>query len=72
MHILVKASQFKETLIPQNFHADEDELKKMAELVSMKYKNKKNYIFNLGSGLTPDINPEKVGYFLGQLSSFRS
>ena len=57
---------------PQNFHADEDELKKMAELVYMKYKNKENYIFNLGSGLTPDINPEKVGYFLSQLSSFRS
>ena len=38
----------------------------------MKYKNKENYIFNLGSGLTPDINPEKVGYFLSQLSSFRS
>ena len=57
---------------PQNFHADEDELKKMAELVYMKYKNKENYIFNLGSGLTPDINPEKVGYFLNQLSSFRS
>ena len=36
------------------------------------YKNKENYIFNLGSGLTPDINPEKVGYFLSQLSSFRS
>ena len=33
---------------------------------------KENYIFNLGSGLTPDINPEKVGYFLNQLSSFRS
>ena len=29
---------------PQNFHADEDELKKMAELVYMKYKNKENYI----------------------------
>ena len=38
----------------------------------MKYKNKENYIFNLGSGLTPDINPEKVGYFLSQLSSFGS
>ena len=57
---------------PHNFHGDEDELKKMAELVYMKYKNKENYIFNLGSGLTPDINPEKVGYFLSQLSSFRS
>ena len=57
---------------PQNFHADEEELKKMAELVYVKYKNKENYIFNLGSGLTPDINPEKVGYFLSQLSSFRS
>ena len=51
---------------------DEDELKKMAELVYIKYKNKENYIFNLGSGLTPDINPEKVGYFLSQLSSFGS
>ena len=44
----------------------------MAELVYIKYKNKENYIFNLGSGLTPDINPEKVGYFLSQLSSFGS
>ena len=44
----------------------------MAQLVHTKYKDRKNYIFNFGSGLTPDINPEKVGYFLNQLSSFRS
>ena len=44
----------------------------MAQTVWTKYKDKQNYIFNLGSGLTPDVNPEKVEYFLNQLSSFRS
>ena len=57
---------------PKNFHADKEELKQMAQLVHTKYRDRKNYIFNLGSGLTPDINPDKVGYFLNELSSFGS
>ncbi len=57
---------------PKNFHADNEVLKEMALTVWTKYKDKQNYIFNLGSGLTPDVNPEKVEYFLNQLSSFRS
>ncbi len=57
---------------PKNFHADNEVLKEMALTVWNKYKDKQNYVFNLGSGLTPDINPEKVEYFLNQLSSFRS
>ena len=57
---------------PKNFHADNEVLKEMAQTVWTKYKDKQNYIFNLGSGLTPDVNPEKVEYFLNQLSSFRS
>ena len=57
---------------PKNFHADNEVLKEMAQMVWTKYKDRKNYIFNLGTGLTPDVNPEKVEYFLNQLSSFRS
>ena len=57
---------------PKNFHADNEVLKEMAQTVWTKYKDKQNYVFNLGSGLTPDVNPEKVEYFLNQLSSFRS
>ena len=57
---------------PKNFHADNEVLKEMAQTVWTKYKDKQNYVFNLGSGLTPDVNPEKVEYFLSQLSSFRS
>ena len=57
---------------PKNFHADNEVLREMAQMVWAKYKDKQNYVFNLGSGLTPDINPEKVEYFLNQLSSFRS
>ena len=57
---------------PKNFHADKEVLKEMAQTVWTKYKDKQNYVFNLGSGLTPDVNPEKVEYFLNQLSSFRS
>ena len=57
---------------PKNFNADDEALKEMAQMVWNKYKDRKNYIFNLGSGLTPDVNPEKVEYFLNQLSSFRS
>ena len=57
---------------PKNFHADHEVLKEMALTVWNKYKDKQNYVFNLGSGLTPDINPEKVEYFLNQLASFRS
>ena len=57
---------------PKNFHADNEALKEMAQTVWTRYKDKQNYVFNLGSGLTPDVNPEKVEYFLNQLSSFRS
>ena len=57
---------------PKNFHADNEVLKEMAQTVWTKYKDKQNYIFNLGSGLTPDVNPAKVEYFLNQLSSIRS
>ena len=57
---------------PKNFHEDNEVLKEMALTVWNKYKDKQNYVFNLGSGLTPDVNPEKVEYFLNQLSSFRS
>ena len=37
-----------------------------------KYHTKQNYIFNVGSGITPDINPEKVSLFLERLRLFNS
>ena len=57
---------------PQKFHSDVDELEELATKIFEKYKNNNNYIFNLGSGITPDIDPDKVGIFLERLSSLSS
>ena len=38
----------------------------------IKYKSKNNYVCNLGSGITPDIDPNKVGLFLNRLRLLNS
>ena len=43
-----------------------------AKEIKAKFSNRENYVFNLGSGITPDIKPEKVDLFLAELSSFGS
>ena len=48
------------------------ELKDIADTIFDKYHKKPNYIFNVGSGITPDINPDKVGVFLERLRLFNS
>ena len=59
-------------LDPTIFHEDESYLKDLAADIYMKYADKKNYICNLGSGLTPDIDPAKVGLFLNELRFLNS
>tara|TARA_Y100001935_G_scaffold253925_1_gene261494 strand:- start:5483 stop:6493 length:1011 start_codon:yes stop_codon:yes gene_type:complete len=57
---------------PKYFHKDDSELKDIADAMFDKYHEKQNYIFNVGSGITPDINPDKVGVFLERLRLFNS
>ncbi len=57
---------------PKYFHKDDSELKDIADTIFDKYHKKPNYIFNVGSGITPDINPDKVGVFLERLRLFNS
>lgn len=59
-------------LNPTIFHEDESYLKDLAADIYMKYVDKKNYICNLGSGLTPDIDPAKVALFLNELRFLNS
>ena len=44
----------------------------IADSIFEKYHTKQNYIFNVGSGITPDIDPDKVGLFLERLRLFNS
>ena len=71
-HHIDKTIAIQGNFDPSKFHSDNDELEKLAEKIFEKYKNKNNYIFNLGSGITPDIDPEKVGIFLEKLSGLSS
>tara|TARA_B100000287_G_scaffold158349_1_gene149393 strand:- start:4616 stop:5635 length:1020 start_codon:yes stop_codon:yes gene_type:complete len=57
---------------PVDFHKDNSELIDIADLIFEKYHTKPNYIFNVGSGITPDINPDKVSLFLERLRIFNS
>ena len=71
-HHIDKSIVIQGNFDPSKFHSDADKLEQLATQIFEKYKNKNNYIFNLGSGLTPDIDPEKVGIFLEKLSSLSS
>ena len=59
-------------LNPIIFHENENYLENLAVKIYKKYADKKNFICNLGSGITPDIDPEKVGFFLKQLRLLNS
>jgi uroporphyrinogen decarboxylase len=59
-------------LDPKVFNNSDQKLISLAEDIYLKFSQKNNYICNLGSGLTPDINPEKVGTFLNHLRFLNS
>ncbi|MDA0345380.1 MAG: hypothetical protein O3C54_05405 [Proteobacteria bacterium] len=57
---------------PQIFHKSENKIKTLADEIYTKYKSNNNYVCNLGSGITPDIDPNKVGLFLKRLRLLNS
>ncbi len=57
---------------PKDFHKEDAELIDLADYIFEKYHTKQNYIFNVGSGITPDIDPDKVSLFLERLRLFNS
>ena len=57
---------------PKDFHKEDAELIDLADHIFEKYHTKQNYIFNVGSGITPDIDPDKVSLFLERLRLFNS
>ena len=59
-------------LDPKIFHRTEYELEELAEHIFESYKSHENYVCNLGSGITPDIDPNKVGVFLEKLRLLNS
>ena len=59
-------------LDPKIFHMTEYELEELAERIFESYKSHENYVCNLGSGITPDIDPNKVGVFLEKLRLLNS
>ena len=59
-------------LNPIFFKKNEEEIKLKAHEIFTKFKDRKNYIFNVGEGLTPDLDPEKIKIFLKTLRSLNS
>ena len=59
-------------LNPDFFKKNEEEIELKAHEIFTKFKDRKNYIFNVGEGLTPDLDPEKIKIFLKTLRSLNS
>ena len=59
-------------LNPDFFKKNEEEIKLKVHEIFTKFKDRKNYIFNVGEGLTPDLDPEKIKIFLKTLRSLNS
>ena len=59
-------------LNPIFFKKNEEEIELKAHEIFTKFKDRKNYIFNVGEGLTPDLDPEKIKIFLKTLRSLNS
>ena len=49
-------------LDPKVLLEERDEIKFQTKIILDKFKDYPGYIFNLGHGITPDINPSKVKY----------
>ncbi|MFL2695909.1 MAG: uroporphyrinogen decarboxylase [Gammaproteobacteria bacterium] len=59
-------------LNPVFFKKNQEEIELKAREIFTKFKDRKNYIFNVGEGLTPDLDPEKIKIFLKTLRSLNS
>ncbi len=59
-------------LNPVFFKRNEKEIELKAHEIFTKFKDRKNYIFNVGEGLTPDLDPEKIKIFLKTLRTLNS
>ena len=59
-------------LNPVFFKKNPEEIELKAHEIFTKFKDRKNYIFNVGEGLTPDLDPEKIKIFLKTLRSLNS
>ena len=59
-------------LNPIFFKKNDEEIELKAHEIFTKFKDRKNYIFNVGEGLTPDLDPEKIKIFLKTLRSLNS
>lgn len=57
---------------PNDFNQDEEKVLALAENIYEKYSQCGNYVCNVGSGITPDIDPNKVGLFLQRLRVLNS
>lgn len=57
-------------LNPKVLLEDREIIKKEAYQILSKYKDYPGYIFNLGHGITPDINPDKVKYLTDIVREF--
>jgi len=69
---LIQKIAIQGNINPQVFHKSETEIKTLADDIYYKYKSNNNYVCNLGSGITPDIDPNKVGLFLNRLRLLNS
>lgn len=59
-------------LNPDFFKKNEEEIELKAHEIFTKFKDRKNYIFNVGEGLTPGLDPKKIKIFLKTLRSLNS
>ena len=57
---------------PKDFNQNEEKVLTLAENIYEKYSQCENYVCNVGSGITPDIDPNKVGLFLQRLRVLNS
>ena len=57
---------------PDDFNQDKEKVLALAENIFEKYSQCENYVCNVGSGITPDIDPNKVGLFLQRLRVLNS
>ena len=64
----LKSNDYSKKLVGQV----EQEIELKALEIFKKFKDRKNYIFNVGEGLTPDLDPEKIKIFLKTLRSLNS
>ena len=62
MHLSKNKIALQGNLNPKILLEDRETIKRETFKLLSKYKNYPGYIFNLGHGITPDINPDKVKY----------